>query len=288
LFFVFAFCCFVLFWQKQQQNIVLCCFVVVFVKTKQNNKMQKQLLFMSTLLTFHFKELYFRIAYFLFSWFISLLIAYEFKENILLWITHRVFSEEIEIIYISLPEAIWNFLLISIWGGLLVTMPLIILNIYAYFRSGLYQYEASRWDVFIGTITLGWIPFHYWQISMIWPKIANWFLSYSEDYTNLSYLPTMNQFFSFLLNWSSITSFFFMFFLILLFRIILKKEESMKWYTNHREKYLLGFLFISGILTPPDLISQIFVAVGILSTIEIIVFLEALKMGWNFYRHKIS
>ena len=217
-----------------------------------------------------------------------MIISYEYKENILLWITEKVFSKNIEIIYLSLPEALWNFLLISIWGGLLISTPWIILNLYGYLRSGLYEKEVKYWDPLIKVVVVGWIPFHYSQVSIVWPSVANWFLSYSNEYSNLSYLPTMNQFFSFLLNWSSLTSLFFFFFLGLLFRVWSQDHETMVWYTSHREKFLLVTLLIGGILTPPDLISQILVAIVMLSTLEIVVLLESYKMGLFSIRSSVG
>lgn len=235
---------------------------------------------MTSIFSTHLKELFLRVSYFFLSWFLAIIVAYEYKENILLWITHRVFLKEIEIIYLSLPEALWNFLLISVWSGFLISAPWAILNIYAYLRSGFYQYEAHRWDIFIGILVLSWIPFHYWQISVVWPNVANWFLSYGEEYSNLSYLPTMNQFFSFLLNWSTITSFFLFLFMTLLFKVFTVQQETMRWYTDNREKILLGTLLIGGVITPPDLVSQVMVALVVLGTIETVVLLESIKLGW--------
>ena len=235
---------------------------------------------MSTLFSSHAKELYVRLNYFILSWICTSLLAYEFKDNILLWITHKIFSEEIEIITLSLPEALWNFVLISLWIGFIFSIPWLILNLYLYFRSGLYQFEADRWDFFIFWLSLLWLPFHYIQISFIWPKIAKWFLSFSMEYNNLSYLPTMNEFFSFLLNWSLFSSLFFFSILFMVFYIINTEKQAMLWYTNHRELYLLGSLVFSGLITPPDVVSQVLGGLVVLLTMEGLVIIDSIKQGY--------
>lgn len=238
---------------------------------------------MTSLFTTHIKELLTRLIYILFSWTLSALIAYKFKKNILLWITFEIFNKDIDIIYLDLPEALWNFLLISIWFSFLIIFPWAILNIYAYFRSALFNYKAHYWDYFILIIVIGWIPYQLWQIKNIWYYLVNWFLSYGDQYENLSYLPTMNQFFSFLLNWSVYSSVFLLLLLSLIYHVLNSNKKATKIYYLHRDKIVLFLLFLAGIITPPDLVSQIFITILILIILEIITILNCLKLAYiNF------
>lgn len=63
----------------------------------------------------------------------------------------------------------------------------------------------------------------------------------------------------------------------LLSRVLTKRESTMKGYIEHREKILLVTLIIGGIITPPDIISQIIVGVLIMGTLELMVMIESIK-----------
>jgi len=65
----------------------------------------------------------------------------------------------------------------------------------------------------------------------------------------------------------------------LLFKVFTVQQETMRWYTDNREKVLLGTLLIGGVITPPDLVSQVMVALVVLGTIETVVLLESIKLG---------
>lgn len=66
---------------------------------------------------------------------------------------------------------------------------------------------------------------------------------------------------------------------VLLSRVLTKRGNTMKGYIVHREKILLVTLIIGGILTPPDIISQIIVGVIIMGTLELMVIIESVKLA---------
>ena len=233
-------------------------------------------------ITTHWKELKYRIGYTIISGILTIIVVYTYKENAIDLITNKIFGEEEqrEIIYISISEALRNYIKISIWISIIMTIPMMIGNIYLFIRSGLYKYKAERIEKWIKGLIIGWIPINEIGITEIWPKVAKWFRSYGdriEEKIAISYLPTMEEYYKLIYTWTTMWIIIWGIIIIGIMRIQYTDQPCMIWYERNREKGILGILIISGGITPPDVITQIIGSMIIIGIIELMVIGEKSK-----------
>ena len=66
----------------------------------------------------------------------------------------------------------------------------------------------------------------------------------------------------------------------MVFYILNTEKQAMIWYTKHREKYLISSLIVSGLITPPDVVSQVIGGVLFIGTMEFLVVIDSVKQGY--------
>lgn len=137
----------------------------------------------------HLKEIKYRFYYLIFSFIISLIITLKFKET-LIYINFWYFFSETPIYYSGILEYYLIILELCLFFNLQISFINLILNLYAFFRPILYQYELKklRIKIFI------YILFYLISILIIFKYLFPLFyLDFGVINQNIEFLPHINQ-----------------------------------------------------------------------------------------------
>lgn len=175
-------------------------------------------------------------------------------------------SSNQRMIFTALPEVFVSNLKISLFASFLVSIPFLLIQIILFVSPALYKKEKK---IFIPLIILS--PFfffagllfaYYFLIPVIW----NFFISY-ENFLSESLPVELESKYSeyvkltmFLLLASGL-SFEFPVLIILLTKL---KIFNQKFLSRNRKYFFIGILIFSAIFTPPDVISQIGIAIPLI------------------------
>lgn len=189
--------------------------------------------------------------------------CYNYIEDIIDLITRP--AEGLEFIYLSPPELFIAYIKISLVLGLVVALPVVLFQIWMFVKPGLKENEKKYvlFAMFMGSIFfLMGIVFAY---LVIIPMTIQFFIKVTAE--GIAPLFSFANYISFI--GSILLSFGFVFELplivILLTQLGLASPSTFKKY---RKMVILGVFIVAAILTPPDVISQIMMAVPMLILYE--------------------
>jgi sec-independent protein translocase protein TatC len=204
------------------------------------------------LIKYHYKEIKGRIRYILISLLLSILILIENREEILYNLS------PLNLIYTSLTEGLNSYIYIIILLGIILNGPLIYIHYYSFVQGGLYRYEyeelrrKSILNIIFMIILLS------ITIVYILPKLILFFLQFESE--NLRLTLKISEYVGFLTKTILIT-------LIIGILPIVINRKTKKIVKRRRITYMV-ILIISGLVTPPDVVSQIILGLPIILMIE--------------------
>jgi sec-independent protein translocase protein TatC len=195
--------------------------------------------------------------------------AYGFKEKLFQVLTApliRVMKSGDTLIFTNLPEAFFTYLKVSFLAGLLLASPVILYQFWMFVAPGLYQRERRVLlpIVFLSTLFfLGGALFGYF---IVFPWGFQFFLGFATE--TIRPLPSMREYLSFSAK------------LLLAFGIVFEMPlvltamarlgiVSVDFLKKNRKYALLLFFTGAAILTPPDVITQVMMAVPLMLLYEV-------------------
>lgn len=164
---------------------------------------------------------------------------------------------EEKLIYTGLPEAFFTYLKVAFLAGVLLSVPVIIYQLWVFIAPGLYDRE-KRWVfpiVFLSSLFfLGGAFFGYF---IVFPFGFKFFMGFASDYVKP--LPAMKEYLGFS---SKLLFAFGVVFELPLFVTFLAKLGivDVQFLKAKRKYAILLFFVFASILTPPDVITQILMA----------------------------
>lgn len=193
------------------------------------------------------------------------------------WISHTFGLGEImcasdleskfEIISIGMTEQFGTGIYFSLVGGVIIAFPYIAYQIWSFIKPGLKQKEIKATSGIIGYSTLLFllgISFGYFIIA---PLAIQFFGTYSLS-GNIGNTFKFASYYSLILSATIACGIFFQLPIVvfILSKLGMMTPEVLKKYRRHA---LVGILVLSAIITPPDVISQVIVAVPVFILYEI-------------------
>lgn len=177
---------------------------------------------------------------------------------------------DMQLIFVSPPEALMANFRLAFIAGLVLSMPLVLYQMLAFVMPGLYKEEKRvivpavfAMVVFFG---LG-VSFSYFSV---FPLAIRFFINSASDTVQPMF--TITNYLTFATNF--IFSFGVVFQLPLLFYILGKLNVvSAGFLRRHRKYAYLLILVVSALLTPPDIVSQLMMAGPLIGLYELGVFL---------------
>lgn len=235
-------------------------------------------------LNYHFYEIKSRFFYLFFSTFCTFLIIYHYKIEIVYIIGKPFVTLQQTFIFLELTEAFYTLLKVSLMITALLVIPLFFYQFWSFFIPSFYQLERRKVNFFFFSFICLWFCEILVTYFIFLPKICNFLISFEmvSDFQNsgLFLQPMISvefsaRFESYVKLIMKISSLLFLFFQIPLCVCLLYYSKILNvsiFYTNRKILSIISLL-MSAFVVPPDVLSQIILAVLIYVVFEFLIFL---------------
>jgi sec-independent protein translocase protein TatC len=223
----------------------------------------------------HLRELRGRILKSLMGLALGFAAAFHFSETILAFLVRpltAVLPAGQRLIYTSLPDGFLVNLKIGLWGGVFLTAPWWLYQVWAFVAPGLYRSErrqvarlafSAAFLLFLGA------AFGYF---LVFPLAFKFFVGFSNE--TLTAMPALGPYFSLAMALLLAFGLVFQMPLVILFLASLGLFEARTLIKGRKYAILIIFI-VAAVLTPPDVISQCLMAGPMLVLYELSVKLVA-------------
>ena len=241
---------------------------------KKNNKK----IFLSN----HLIELRNRFIYFFLFFSISFLISYLFIEDIFNFVINPFidsvdFKENKRLIYTGLAEAFFSYLKLALVSAFIFSSPFFIYQIWAFIAPGLLKREKKIIFPFLFLIPLmfllGFVFLYYFIIPIAWDFFIAFDTSGLEKSFTLELEPKINEYISLTLKLAFAFGIAFQLPTAIFLLTILGLTSPTDLQKKRRFVIVIIFL-LSAIITPPDVISQIGLAIPVICLYEFSIFIS--------------
>jgi sec-independent protein translocase protein TatC len=200
---------------------------------------------------------------------IGFVLCYGFKEQLFGILTAPLISvmkTGETLIYTNLPEAFFTFLKAAFLSGILLTSPILIYQFWMFVAPGLYQKERRMLLPIVFLSSLFFIGGALFGYYIVFPWGFKFFLGFASD--TIKPLPSMKEYLSFASK--MLLAFGLVFELPLVITFLAKLGLVSVGFLKKNRKYAL-LLFFAGaaILTPPDVVTQIMMALPLMVLYEV-------------------
>lgn len=229
-------------------------------------------------LTDHLAELRTRIVRVLLAWGLGTALAWRFSEEIFRFLLEPAVAalgpEGGTLQAIAPTEIFFTYLKCAVLAGFVLALPVIFWQIWAFVAPGLYDTEKHAIVPFVTISTLLFAGGAIFGYSAVFPLMFNFFTGFDNEFVHSAW--TMREVFA-------LTTRLFLAFGVAFELPVLIFFLSMAGIVDARQLWrgtpyaVLGVFVLAAILTPPDWISQIFLAVPMLA-----LYLLGTGVAWIF------
>ena len=200
---------------------------------------------------------------------VGFLVSFGFKErlfNILVQPLIKVMKDGETLIYTGLPEAFFTYLKVSLLTGLIVASPILLYQFWMFVAPGLYQKERRLMVPIVILSSFFFIGGALFGYFVVFPWGFKFFMGFATE--TIRPLPSMKEYFGF--SAKLLLAFGLVFELPLVLTFMAKLGiVSVDFLKKNRKYALLLFFAGAAILTPPDVITQILMALPLMVLYEI-------------------
>ena len=216
-----------------------------------------------------------RIILIISSWLISFFISYYYKEIILFLVTkpNLKLFKNIYFITTNITDVLYTYFKLSYFISFQIICLVFIYHLLIFLSPGLYLNEYNKIKFGIILLIKNFIFVNYIYINYLFPFIWFSLINYQQSNTTFvkiyleSHITNYIQFYC--------INFFLVYclsqFILLLFFYLINKKKQIKFIKNSRKLFYTFFVLQSTIITPPDILSQIFVSIVLIFIYELIV-----------------
>lgn len=221
----------------------------------------------------HFNEFKIRFFYLSLSFICTFFISYA-NVDVFLFIIVKFLK--VDFIFINLFEGFYCFLFMTLFLTCFFSFFVLVYSIFEFLKSGLTKNEKTILKFLIkGEFLIQLLTF-FFSYKIFLPHLVNFLLSFeqnkNENFFNFFFQARLLDYI--FIFWSTFSLIFFLFqipffiFLLIQFRLI-----SNNFLIRFRREFIILFLFVGCIFSPPDLYSQILLAFPCFFFYEIMVFM---------------
>lgn len=233
---------------------------------------------------YHLVEIKSRIFYLIFSIIFTFLISYSYPLEIVYIIGKPFVESQQTFVFFELTEAFYTLLRISTLMTFIVIIPFFFYHFWTFFIPSLYQSERNKINflLILGFfLFIGEILFTYF---ILLPKMCNFLLSFeitgtteNSDFSlnpviSVEFTARIASYVKLIVKFSSVILFLFQLPLGICL-LYAKKLLHVSSFCNNRKILSLASLLLSAFLVPPDVISQLVVALLFYLVFEILIFI---------------
>jgi sec-independent protein translocase protein TatC len=221
--------------------------------------------------TAHLEELRHRLIVCICAWVAAFLLCYGFAERLFQFVAQpvrAVLPEGSSLVFINATEPFFTYLKIAAFAGLLLALPVILWQIWQFVAPGLHSHEKRFAVPFVLAscacfATGAWFGFLY-----VFPLIFRFLIGFGTGNGDIEAMLSMGIYLS--LSCKLLLAFGVVFELpIVIFFLARLGIVDHHWLARNRKYALLVAFIVGAILTPPDVISQLALAVPFLLLYEI-------------------
>lgn len=233
-------------------------------------------------ITSHWAELRSRLLYALSAMIVAMALCYVYVEDIYGFLVQPLADAIADqggsqrLIYTGLSEAFFTYIRVALFAGLFLTFPVVLFQIWKFIAPGLYKHEKLVFSGFlIATPILfftGAACVYYFVMPQVWPFFLSFQSSASETTLAIELETRVSEYLDLIMTllFAFGLSFQMPVILGLLGRAGLVHHQTL----SHGRKYAVLIVFIvAAFLTPPDIISQIMLAIPLLALYELSILL---------------
>ncbi len=222
-------------------------------------------------ITDHLSELRKRLMYAAISWLVAFLGCYAFGERIFEEIAQPVraaLPEGSSLVFISATEPFFTVLKVSALAGLVVAFPVIIWQVWMFVAPGLYGHEKRFAIPFVVISSLCFGTGTYFGFALVFPTVFSFLINYGTSVSGVEAMLSMGAYLT--LATRLLIAFGLVFELpIVIFFLARMGIVDHIWLAKNRKYALLMAFVVGATLTPPDLISQISIAIPFIVLYEV-------------------
>ncbi|MGD9137025.1 MAG: twin-arginine translocase subunit TatC [Desulfobacterales bacterium] len=219
--------------------------------------------------TSHLEELRKRLITSFIAIGVGFVLAFGFKERlfgILVQPLINVMKDGETLIYTGLPEAFFTYLKVSFLTGLMVASPILLYQFWMFVAPGLYQKERRLMVPIVILSSFFFVGGALFGYFVVFPWGFKFFIGFASD--TIRPLPSMKEYFGF--SAKLLLAFGLVFELPLVITFMAKLGiVSIDFLKKNRKYALLLFFAGAAILTPPDVITQVLMAMPLMVLYEI-------------------
>jgi sec-independent protein translocase protein TatC len=225
----------------------------------------------------HLVELRNRLLYAIAAIFVAFIFCFIFAEdiyNFLVGPLYDLIGEESgrRMIFTALHEAFFTQIKLAFWAAFMLAFPIIASQVYMFVAPGLYHNEKSAFLPFLVATPILFLMGSAMVYYMVMPFAWEFFLSFEvtspESSLAIQLEPKVNEYLSLVMK--LIFAFGFCFQLPVLLTLLAKVGIASAQGMRDKRKYaIVGVFVVAAVITPPDPISQITLAIPIILLYEI-------------------
>ena len=219
--------------------------------------------------TSHLEELRSRLIKCFIAVGVGFVAAYGFKEKIFQILVRPlvlVMEEGDKLIFTGLPEAFFTYLKVALLTGIIVGSPILIYQFWMFVAPGLYRGERRLMIPIVLISSICFIGGALFGYFIVFPMGFKFFLSFATE--TIRPLPSMKEYFGF--SAKLLLAFGLVFELPLVLTFLARLGiVSVEFLKKNRKYALLLFFAGSAILTPPDVVTQVMMALPLMILYEI-------------------
>ena len=233
---------------------------------------------------YHLLEIKLRFFYLIFSLLSTFLVCYNYKIEIVYIIGKPFFELQQTFIFLELTEAFYTLLRISTILTLLIILPFIFYHIWGFFIPSFYEFERNKINYFFLLIFFLLVCEILFIYFFLLPKICHFLISFEmtaeiessgfsrEPLICMEFTARIESYVKLIVKIITIILTVFQIPLFVCFLYSKKILRVSSFYYNRKIMSLLSLL-LSALIVPPDVISQLVVAICFYLVFEILIFL---------------
>lgn len=178
----------------------------------------------------------------------------------------QVMPQQSSMIFTGLAEGFFTYLKVAFIAGILLASPVVFYQVWAFIAPGLYSHEKKYifpFTFFSAVFFIGGALFGYF---FVFPFAFEFFLSFNTE--KITALPSLREYLTF--STKLLIAFGLAFelpvFIFFLVKLGLVKVETL---TKNRKYVVVAAFITAAILTPPDVVTQVMMAIPLLMLYEV-------------------
>jgi sec-independent protein translocase protein TatC len=219
--------------------------------------------------TEHLEELRKRLIVCFIAVGIGFVLSYGFKEKLFQILTRPLISvmqPGDKLIFTGLPEAFFTYLKVAFLSGIILATPVIFYQFWMFVAPGLYDKEKQHLFPIIFLSTFFFVGGAFFGYFIVFPFGFKFFLGFASEI--IRPLPSMREYLGFASK--LLLAFGIVFELPLIITLLAKLGMVSVSFLKKNRKYAILLFFIgAAILTPPDVVTQIMMALPLILLYEI-------------------